>query len=251
MDGPSCHAGLGESRGKERRAGDRSLVGRGKPAAEWHLNASQRAMIAAELATMSRGARTDLASSDAMSDAQAAKLLNVSEPSVERAKAVKRQAIPEVADAVKAGEMSVASAAKVARKPRNGADGCTQPGWRSARRRAMRGRRRGLGNAVAARLQRLDDRLGDAAGLRQVFVVASMPRRPASLWRRVADIHKRLDDGEDQIMVLPGVHVGDHSRQQLYRRVTPGSGARENGQRQPGLSSRGCHLRTAPSLSPW
>ena len=53
-------------------------------------------MIAAELATMQQGARTDLAQICAMSDAQTAALLNVSERSVETAKAVKREAIPEV-----------------------------------------------------------------------------------------------------------------------------------------------------------
>ena len=54
-----------------------------------HLTTQQRAAIAAELATMKSGARTDLASIDAwsqLSDAQAAKLMKVSEPSVERAK---------------------------------------------------------------------------------------------------------------------------------------------------------------------
>jgi ParB-like chromosome segregation protein Spo0J len=51
-----------------------------------HLTTQQRAAIAAELATMKRGTRTDLAPSDAMSDAQAAKLMRVSEPTAERAK---------------------------------------------------------------------------------------------------------------------------------------------------------------------
>ena len=47
-----------------------------------HLTTQQRAAIAAELATMKSGARTDLASNDArsgLSDAQAAKLMGVSE----------------------------------------------------------------------------------------------------------------------------------------------------------------------------
>jgi hypothetical protein len=51
-----------------------------------HLTTQQRGAIAAELATMKKGARTDLASVDAMSDAQAAKVMGVSEPTVERAK---------------------------------------------------------------------------------------------------------------------------------------------------------------------
>ena len=76
-------------------------------------------MIAAELATMQSGARTDLAPNDAKSDAQAAALLTV--PRSVRSSAprpVKREAIPEVAEAVKAGEMSVTAAAKLAKDHR-------------------------------------------------------------------------------------------------------------------------------------
>ena len=43
-----------------------------------HLDESQRSMVAARLATMKQGARTDIASIDAMSQTQAAELLNVS-----------------------------------------------------------------------------------------------------------------------------------------------------------------------------
>jgi hypothetical protein len=55
-----------------------------------NLTTQQRAAIAAELATMRSGTRTDLASNEArspgMSDAQAAKVMGVSESSTERAK---------------------------------------------------------------------------------------------------------------------------------------------------------------------
>jgi ParB-like chromosome segregation protein Spo0J len=75
-----------------------------------HLDESQRAMIAAGLAKMRQGARTDLAPNGAMSDADAAKLLNVSERSVERAKAVLRDAVPEAIEAVDRGEVTVSAA---------------------------------------------------------------------------------------------------------------------------------------------
>lgn len=52
---------------------------------------------------------------DAISDGQAATLLNVSEKSVERAKAVKREAIPEVVRDVEHGELSVSRAAVIAK----------------------------------------------------------------------------------------------------------------------------------------
>jgi hypothetical protein len=49
------------------------------------LDESQRAMVAAKLATLKQGARTDLAPIGAMSEADAAAMLNVGERSVERA----------------------------------------------------------------------------------------------------------------------------------------------------------------------
>lgn len=79
-----------------------------------HLNETQRAMAGSKLATMPRGARTDIASIDAMSDAQAAKFLNVSEPSIERAKKVHRSGIPELVAAAERGEIAVSAAAQAA-----------------------------------------------------------------------------------------------------------------------------------------
>ena len=68
------------------------------------MDESQRAMCAARLADMRQGERTDLASIDAMSQPEAATLLNVSRPSVQRAAQVQQDGIPELADAVDAGE---------------------------------------------------------------------------------------------------------------------------------------------------
>lgn len=75
-----------------------------------HLDESQRAMVAAKVAAMKQGARTDLAPIGAMSDAGAARLLNVGERSVERAKAVRRNAVPEVVAAVEQGAVAVSAA---------------------------------------------------------------------------------------------------------------------------------------------
>ena len=72
-----------------------------------HLSTQQRAAIAAELATMKPGARTDLAPNDArsaMSDAQAAEALKVSERSVERAKTRMRED-PKAHEKAKAGTL--------------------------------------------------------------------------------------------------------------------------------------------------
>jgi hypothetical protein len=110
-----------------------------------HLDASQRAMIAAELATMARG-RPEKASNDALiSDATAARLLNVSEPSVERAKALKRDAAPNVVDAVRAGVSMVCKFAHHSRGRRRAAQdgdqdqGASDPALRGATERGSAG----------------------------------------------------------------------------------------------------------------
>jgi N6-adenosine-specific RNA methylase IME4 len=82
-----------------------------------HLDESQRAMVAARLANMRQGARTDLqpsANLPEVSQAQAAKKLNVSERSVRSAVAVRDHATPELIQAVEQGKIPVSTAARVA-----------------------------------------------------------------------------------------------------------------------------------------
>ena len=85
-----------------------------------HLNESQRAMVASKVATMRQGERTDLersANLPKVSQADAAKMVNVSERSVRSATAVKEKAVPEVVAQVEAGKLSVSAAADVAALP--------------------------------------------------------------------------------------------------------------------------------------
>ncbi|EJN15716.1 transcriptional activator, adenine-specific DNA methyltransferase [Bradyrhizobium sp. YR681] len=82
-----------------------------------HMSESQRAMVAADLATLRRGGDRSKAPIGALTDRQAADTLKVSERSVERAKGVKRAAVPEVVEAVKSGDLSVAAAAEIATQP--------------------------------------------------------------------------------------------------------------------------------------
>jgi N6-adenosine-specific RNA methylase IME4 len=82
-----------------------------------HLDEGQRAMVAAKLATMRQGARTDLSPIGEMSQQQAADLLNVGKRSVERAQVVRDQGAPELVAAVESGKVSVLAAADVATKP--------------------------------------------------------------------------------------------------------------------------------------
>lgn len=84
-----------------------------------HLSESQRAMVAAGIATMRQGERTDLPSiegrSRAVSQGDAAKMVNVGVASVERATEVRDHGAPELVEAVKAGEVTVSAAVEIVR----------------------------------------------------------------------------------------------------------------------------------------
>lgn len=82
-----------------------------------HLNESQRAMVAARIATLPQGARTDIASIDAMSQPQAAELMSVGRASLQRAREVLTSGTPGLVAAVEAGEIPVSAAAAIARRP--------------------------------------------------------------------------------------------------------------------------------------
>lgn len=84
-----------------------------------HLNESQRGMVAARLATMPRGARTDLAPIGALSQAQAAEKLSVGERTVERAKSVQQSGDEQLIAAVDAGDLSVNAAVTELRRREN------------------------------------------------------------------------------------------------------------------------------------
>jgi hypothetical protein len=85
-----------------------------------HLNESQRALVAADVATMRQGERTDLepsANLQKVSQAKASELFNISARSVSDAKRVKMAAQPEVVNAVRDGHLAVSAAAKLAQEP--------------------------------------------------------------------------------------------------------------------------------------
>jgi len=86
-----------------------------------HLDASQRGMVAAKIANMRQGARTDLqpsANLPEVSQSQAAFMLNVSERTIRSAREVIDEGIPELAEKVERGEVAVSAAAEVARIPK-------------------------------------------------------------------------------------------------------------------------------------
>ena len=75
-----------------------------------HLTASQRAMVAANMADLQNGQRADEVSGTSID--VAAKSLNVGRASVDRAKVVQASGDDELIEAVESGEMSVSAAAK-------------------------------------------------------------------------------------------------------------------------------------------
>jgi len=85
------------------------------------LNESQRAMVAARLANMERGdnrfTKVDGSIDPSTSQADAAKQLNVSVPSVKRAAKVLDDGVQELADTVDAGHVAVSTAADIATLP--------------------------------------------------------------------------------------------------------------------------------------
>jgi N6-adenosine-specific RNA methylase IME4 len=81
-----------------------------------HLDESQRAMVAAKLATLKRGDNQHSPIGET-SQARAAELLNVGKRSVERAHEVQDHGVLELRQAVERGEVSVSAAADIATQP--------------------------------------------------------------------------------------------------------------------------------------
>jgi N6-adenosine-specific RNA methylase IME4 len=82
-----------------------------------HLDESQRAMVAAKLATLAHGGDRSKSPNGDLTQQQAADLLNVGKRSVERAAEVRDGGAPELQHAVERGAVSVSAAADVATLP--------------------------------------------------------------------------------------------------------------------------------------
>lgn len=84
-----------------------------------HLSESQRAMVAADVATMRQGERTDRAEPSAnlqkVSQGDAARMLHVSPRSVASAARVRDHGMSELREAVRQGKLSISAAALIAR----------------------------------------------------------------------------------------------------------------------------------------
>jgi ParB-like chromosome segregation protein Spo0J len=83
-----------------------------------HLDASQRAIIAARLATLADGQRQVGKFADVPTQAEAASILNVGERSVRSAREVLDEGAPELVAAVERGDVPVSRAVRIASLPR-------------------------------------------------------------------------------------------------------------------------------------
>ena len=149
-----------------------------------HLNASQRGMIAAKLADMSRGGDRRKAQFCALSHDQAAERLNISARLVDTASALAHKAsagetIPEVLDLVRDGALRLARAQQVAKLPIE------------QQREIIRDMNRTVtGKAMPKRRQQWDQRIANlSAGLER-------------LWHR---LERLAHDAEKAGVLTPGV----------------------------------------------
>lgn len=82
-----------------------------------HLNESQRAIVAAEIANLPAHRPSDKSAHVRTSQTEAAKLLNVGERTVQSASKVLRNGAPELIEAVKTGTIAAKPAAELAKLP--------------------------------------------------------------------------------------------------------------------------------------
>lgn len=82
-----------------------------------HLTPSQLAMVAARVANMRQGERTDIAQICAKSQSDAAKEVGVSRRSVQTARKVINSGKDDLVDAVDAGKLTVSAAAEIVNEP--------------------------------------------------------------------------------------------------------------------------------------
>jgi hypothetical protein len=178
-----------------------------------HLDASQRAMIAANLATLRDGQRKSGASADAATQSDSATLLSVSRPSVQRARFVKDHGVPDLVTAVEVGEVSVSAAAVFANNvpPLDQARLIAEAGSAAAAVKESQPRVRGKADRAARRPPKSKPDVSDAADRAEraaaAKLAATAPEKLIDVIQHLVGIDitavvKRMTDGERTALMV-------------------------------------------------
>jgi N6-adenosine-specific RNA methylase IME4/ParB-like chromosome segregation protein Spo0J len=160
-----------------------------------HLDESQRAMVAAKLATLKLGDNQHHPK-EHPSIEEASRLLNVGHASVERAKMVQRDGASELVQAVERGQVSVSAAADVATLPEQNQRAIVEQGERAILRAAQQIRARKAEIRRAERIVRL--------------VAASNQSAPLLRDRRYPVIYADVPWQHDEGTTDPSRHIGSN-----------------------------------------
>ncbi len=179
-----------------------------------HLNASQRAMVAASLANMGHGGnrKSDqgadlLLDIPTISRVEAAKLLNVGSGTVRNARKVHEQATDELKAAVIGGAVSVDAAAAVAELPKNEQTELVKAGPKAVQAKATERRQVKKGKRPPQAEDDDDDSLNGILGDREVW-----DEDPSPLDEKSPKVSQRADAEEPQIDARFMPNVADAAR---------------------------------------
>jgi N6-adenosine-specific RNA methylase IME4 len=182
-----------------------------------HLDESQRAMVAAKLATLRLGDNQH-AQICAPSQEKAAELLNVSRRTVQYARGVQEQGAPELVQAVERGVVSVSAAADIATLPRDEQGEIVARGEREILQAALTIRARKGEQRRVVRLQKLVEvSKGNAdlpTGRRWPILLADPPWRYehqlfSSTWKDIEDHYPTL--ALEEICALPVAEIASEN----------------------------------------
>jgi len=182
-----------------------------------HLDESQRAMVAAKLATLKRGDNQHSPIGET-SQAKAAELLNVGKRSVERAAEVREHGAAELVHAVEHGAVSVSAAADVATLPQDQQREIVARGEREILQVALTIRARKGEQRRVARLQKLVEvSKGNAdlpTGRRWPIILADPPWRYehqlfSSTWKDIEDHYPTLS--LEEICAVPVAEIASEN----------------------------------------
>lgn len=192
-----------------------------------HLSASQRALVCARIANMQQGARTDLRETGAISQAQAAEMLGVSDELLRSARTVLELGCSDVIEMVEANELSVSAAAVAVRDiPLTKQKRMI----RSEREKFIRAARRKTNRRAESSLRNAELELGSIVESVGSFVTHLVNLREAAKAIGNSEIPRYIDDVVFEILETETANTYQSNRERILYAVK--RGFREFGQLQ-------------------